>query len=300
MGSRAGSAARVRLWWARLVAGETGAPPELLEKIRLLEGVLPLLRVVPGLGGVLGGARTVADLLPQEDEAMGAVLEAVHGWSGRMLEPEEPAPGGTPGADSSVPALPGERGGERNESRAESTGPENADWEAAPPAAAADGGPALGPSQGDGPLIRQESEVPTKRHHYNSESVASALEVYERHFGMDSELFYARYGAHDLPDGLPRSLASAWAGLYEELLELRAVDELHAARAREWILRALGQTFLLREGAAAHVHPLPPEPLREAEAMLRQAARLLDFGNGRPPEPAPKPGDVEILRRHAR
>jgi hypothetical protein len=87
------------LWWFGLVVAghDPGLPPELLSKIRLFESVLPLLCRLAGLRDV----RTLADLLPSDDEEATNLLQLLHRWSGEMLvEPPEPAPGGTPGAGS--------------------------------------------------------------------------------------------------------------------------------------------------------------------------------------------------------
>ncbi len=81
-----GCAERVRAWWDALIAGENeAAPPELLPKLRLVEGILPMAGPLLGMRGV----RTVSDLLPADDETMAAMLGLVHDWSGRMLGPDE-------------------------------------------------------------------------------------------------------------------------------------------------------------------------------------------------------------------
>jgi hypothetical protein len=72
----------VRQWWADLVAGRNpAAPPEIVSKIRLLEGVLPIVGPLLGQRRV----RSIADLLPADDAEASGLLALVHGWTGRML-----------------------------------------------------------------------------------------------------------------------------------------------------------------------------------------------------------------------
>lgn len=109
----AGETARVRTWMLELIAGgNPHVPPEAISKLRMTEGVLPIVAPLLGLRGV----RTIADLLPDDDETTAAMLEAMHGWTGRMLAPPqapadsvppdgEPAPRGTLGAGE-TPTVP--------------------------------------------------------------------------------------------------------------------------------------------------------------------------------------------------
>lgn len=77
-----GTAARVREWWRALIAGELGAPPEVLSKLRVAEGVLPFLAATFGLS-----ARSIVDLIPDDDDNATLLLGLVHDWTGAMLTP---------------------------------------------------------------------------------------------------------------------------------------------------------------------------------------------------------------------
>lgn len=78
-----GVAERVRSQWAAVVAGQVdGIPEALLSKVRLVEQLaLPVLSRILRIGDV----RTIADLLPADDETMTVLLAGVHDWTGNML-----------------------------------------------------------------------------------------------------------------------------------------------------------------------------------------------------------------------
>jgi hypothetical protein len=77
--------ARVRAWWLGLVSEGGALPSELVGKIRLVEGTLPIIGRLIGLGRV----GSMIDLLPEDDETTAAVLQMLHDWTGRMLHPAD-------------------------------------------------------------------------------------------------------------------------------------------------------------------------------------------------------------------
>jgi len=80
-----------------------------------------------------------------------------------------------------------------------------------------------------------------KRRYYDEESVARALKVYEGHFELSSSDFYELYRAGRIPDTVPRSMANAWAGVFEEFESLRDEEaDLAAHFKRDLALRGLG------------------------------------------------------------
>lgn len=76
-----GSAARVHLWWAGLIADGGQLPPELVHKLRVIEGALPILGRVVGLRGV----RSIADLIPATDAELEPILLMVNAWTAGIL-----------------------------------------------------------------------------------------------------------------------------------------------------------------------------------------------------------------------
>lgn len=94
-----GTAARLRSWMLAVISGDFAwTPPELVSKLRLVEGALPFLCRMLHISGV----RSFADLLPENDEDAERFLELLHAWSAEMLagSPAGQAPDGTSGAES--------------------------------------------------------------------------------------------------------------------------------------------------------------------------------------------------------
>lgn len=89
-----GAAARLRHFYLDLVAGdEQVLDEEILGKIRLLESALPLLCRLLRMPGV----RSLADLFPDDDAEAEQLLQMLHDWAERMLDPagdviEQPPP----------------------------------------------------------------------------------------------------------------------------------------------------------------------------------------------------------------
>jgi hypothetical protein len=63
-----------------------------------------------------------------------------------------------------------------------------------------------------------------KRRYYDQDSLARALRIYEAHFELSSSAFYDLHRAGEVPDRVPRSMADAWAGLFEEYELLRGQE----------------------------------------------------------------------------